>query len=125
MPPPDQPARRPEPPPLKEAPRFEGLNKTFRSGEGQALAQASAVGLTFVVAIGLGLALGWKLDQKFGTAPWLLLLGLLIGIAAGFKNLFTLSSRLTRMEEARKKAGLEQKAGPAKPGPPSPGPPDD
>ncbi|MDR3039067.1 MAG: AtpZ/AtpI family protein [Candidatus Adiutrix sp.] len=88
----------PEPPPLKEAPKFEGLKRAFGSGEAGALAQASAVGLTFVVAILLGLGLGWWLDRKLGTAPWLLLLGLLIGIAAGFKNLFSLAGRPDRQD---------------------------
>lgn len=66
------------------------------------MAQASAVGITFAVAIVLGLALGWWLDTKFDSQPWCLLTGLLLGIAAGFKNLFTFSARLDRL--SRKKA---------------------
>jgi ATP synthase protein I len=88
----------PPPPPLKEAPEFKGLKKAFGRGEASALAQASALGLTFVAAIILGLAGGWWLDRRLGTAPVCLLLGLLLGIAAGFKNLFTFSSRLDRLE---------------------------
>jgi len=88
----------PEPPPLKEAPRFKALKKTLGSGEAHALAQASALGLTFVAAIVLGLALGWWLDKRWGTSPACLLAGLFLGVAAGFKNLFTFSSRLDRLE---------------------------
>jgi ATP synthase protein I len=83
-------------------PKFTGLREVFGEGEGHLLAQASAVGLAFAVAIVLGLALGWWLDRKFGTAPACLLAGLFVGIAAGFKNLFTLSARLDR--EAKKAA---------------------
>lgn len=79
-----------------EAPKFSRLRKSFGPGEASALGQASAVGLTFVVAIVLGLAAGRWLDAKLGTAPWLLLAGLLVGIAAGFRNLFALSRRLDR-----------------------------
>ncbi|UQZ91118.1 ATPase F0F1 [Deltaproteobacteria bacterium Smac51] len=70
------------------------------------MAQASAVGISFAVSIVLGLALGWWLDKKLGTAPWLLLLCLMLGIAAGFKNLFTVSARL---EKASQKAAEEKK----------------
>jgi F0F1-type ATP synthase assembly protein I len=95
----------PEPPPLKEAPRFEGLKKSFGPGEAVSLARASAVGLTFVVAIVLGLAAGWWLDGRLDSSPACLLLGLFFGIAAGFKNLFTLARRLDRpkkQDEPRK-----------------------
>ncbi|MDR0882903.1 MAG: AtpZ/AtpI family protein [Candidatus Adiutrix sp.] len=90
------------PPPLKEVPKFKGLQKAL-GGQGANLhGQAAAVGLTFVVAILIGLYAGWWLDQKLGTAPWLLLTGLLVGVAAGFKNLFTLSARLDRPPAEKK-----------------------
>jgi len=83
---------------LKEAPKFESLKKNLGPGEASALAQASAVGLTFVAAIILGLAAGWWLDGRLDTSPACLLLGLFFGIAAGFKNLFTFSRRLDRLD---------------------------
>jgi ATP synthase protein I len=48
----------------------------------------SGVGLTLVVCTVLGLVGGYYLDRWLGTEPWLLLVGLLFGIAAGFVNLF-------------------------------------
>ena len=87
-----------EPPPLKEAPKFDGLKKKLGPGEAGAMAQASALGLTFVAAIVLGLAVGWWLDGRLGTSPACLLLGLFLGIAAGFKNLITFSRRLDRLD---------------------------
>jgi ATP synthase protein I len=48
----------------------------------------SGVGLTLVICTVLGLAGGYYLDRWLGTGPWLLLVGLLFGIAAGFVNLF-------------------------------------
>lgn len=95
------------PPPLKEAPKFKWLKKAFGDYETKMMGQASAVGLTFVVSIVIGLALGWWLDKKLGSAPWLLLIGLLLGIVAGFHNLFRFSARLDRLgkkqDEAKKK----------------------
>ena len=54
----------------------------------KALGELSTVGLTLVVATVLGLAGGYYLDGWLGTSPWLTLIGLLLGIAAGFVNLF-------------------------------------
>lgn len=48
----------------------------------------SGVGLTLVISTVLGLYGGLALDRWLGTSPWLMLVGLLLGIAAGFINLF-------------------------------------
>jgi ATP synthase protein I len=46
------------------------------------------VGLTLVISTVLGFWGGRVLDRWLGTAPWLMLVGLLLGIASGFVNLF-------------------------------------
>ncbi|HEY7139257.1 MAG TPA: AtpZ/AtpI family protein [Methylomirabilota bacterium] len=48
----------------------------------------SGVGLTLVISTVLGFWGGYALDRWLGTAPWLMLGGLLLGIASGFVNLF-------------------------------------
>ncbi|PYM64901.1 MAG: magnesium transporter [Candidatus Rokuibacteriota bacterium] len=48
----------------------------------------SGVGLTLVISTVLGLWGGRALDQWLGTSPWLMLVGLLLGIASGFVSLF-------------------------------------
>ena len=53
-----------------------------------ALAELSSVGFAMVSATVIGLAGGYFLDQWLGTKPWLLLLGLGFGIAAGFVIFF-------------------------------------
>jgi ATP synthase protein I len=53
-----------------------------------ALAGLSSVGFAMVLATVIGLAGGYYLDQWLGTKPWLLLLGLGFGIAAGFVIFF-------------------------------------
>ena len=40
-----------------------------------------------------GAAIGWALDQLFDTSPWLLLIMLFLGTAAGFWNIIKLSNR--------------------------------
>lgn len=52
------------------------------------LGALSSAGLTLVVATVLGLGGGYALDRWLGSAPWFTLIGLLLGIASGFVNLF-------------------------------------
>ena len=47
----------------------------------------------------LGLAGGFWVDRWLGTGPWLLLLGLGFGIAAGFVNLFRSVKDAERREQ--------------------------
>lgn len=46
------------------------------------------VGLQFAGAIILFLFLGRWLDERLGTEPWLLLIGVLMGAVAGFVSLY-------------------------------------
>jgi len=63
-------------------------------GKGQRLA---LVGTELAVATLIGLFGGHWLDDKLGTRPWLTILGLVFGIAAGFNSLI----RVARREQAR------------------------
>jgi ATP synthase protein I len=65
-------------------------------GTWKALGELSSIGMTLVVATVLGLVAGYYADRWLGTTPWLLLLGLGLGIAAGFVNLFRSVRRAER-----------------------------
>lgn len=52
------------------------------------LADASSVGLQFVLSIFIGVLFGRWLDQAFDSSPWLTLIFLVFGIAAGFLNYY-------------------------------------
>jgi len=54
----------------------------------------ASLGLNLVAATAIGLAIGYHLDKWLKTSPWLLMLFLLFGIAAGFVNLFREVHRL-------------------------------
>ena len=62
-------------------------------GTWKALGELSSIGLTLVISTVLGLVGGYYVDRWLGTTPWLLLIGLVLGIAAGFVNLFRSVSR--------------------------------
>lgn len=52
------------------------------------LAHASTIGLQVAISIFVGLAMGVWLDSWLGTFPYLSLLFLIFGIAAGFLNYY-------------------------------------
>ena len=62
----------------------------------KALAELSSIGMTLVLATVIGLAGGYGLDRWLGTSPWLIMIGLGLGIAAGFVNLFRSVKRAER-----------------------------
>jgi len=65
-------------------------------GTWKALGELSAIGFALVIATVIGLVGGYYADRLLGTSPWLLLLALALGIAAGFVNLFRSVNRADR-----------------------------
>jgi ATP synthase protein I len=63
------------------------------------VSQYAFVGTTFVMCVVVGLAGGYLLDRWLGTEPWLLLVGLAFGIAAGFWNFYRAIRALSRLDE--------------------------
>ncbi len=63
------------------------------------IAELSTLGLTMVFATFIGLAIGLYLDSKLNTSPWLTILFLLIGIAAGFYKVIQVVIREARKKE--------------------------
>ena len=57
------------------------------------LAYAAAFSL-FAAVVG-GLIVGWLLDRWLGTSPWLLVVGLVMGAAAGLYEFVRASSKLS------------------------------
>jgi ATP synthase protein I len=58
------------------------------------LGTVGAVGLSFVLAVGLGAAAGLWLDRTFGTGPWLFFLFVILGFCAGVVNVYRATRRL-------------------------------
>ena len=57
-----------------------------RGREMTGMGRAFRLAAEFVAAILVGLGLGWGIDQLFGTAPWGMVILLLLGFAAGVLN---------------------------------------
>ena len=62
-------------------------SKLHPSGAGSA-ASFAGLGIQLVISILLFLYLGQWLDKKFGTDPMLLMVGVFVGAAIGFYNMY-------------------------------------
>lgn len=55
---------------------------------------AWSMGVVFVISVVFMMILGWGADLLFGSAPWGLVVGIVIGALIGFYQLFRLSSQI-------------------------------
>lgn len=62
------------------------------------LGYLSTVGLAMAFSIGIGAWVGYYLDNKFGTTPWLFFVFLALGIVAAFRNLYIMYKRGQKMQ---------------------------
>ncbi len=69
----------------------------------------SALGLEMGVAVIIGYGLGWWLDRKFGTKPYLTIVFLLFGIAAGFRGLIRAAREVAASDSGAGDDGEDQK----------------
>ncbi len=71
----------------------EDLKKTIK-----ALGYVSTIGIAMALSIALGVLIGHYIDKKFGTQPWFFFIGLGLGIAAAFRNLYILYKKAKDLE---------------------------
>ena len=69
--------------------------KPQKSGMGDAMGLA----IDLAVAAGVGLFIGIELDHWLGTKPWMMLIFLILGVAAGFRNFYLFARKLLRPDK--------------------------
>lgn len=58
---------------------------------------AMRLGVELVVALGIGVGIGVLLDRWLETTPWLMLVFFVLGVCAGFLNLYRVVTRSTQV----------------------------
>ncbi|HKZ17201.1 MAG TPA: AtpZ/AtpI family protein [Geobacteraceae bacterium] len=66
----------------------------------KSLGVLSSIGISVVLAILIGVLIGLKLDEWFGTGHLFFFIFLFIGIIAGFRNVFVIVRRETRKDSS-------------------------
>jgi len=72
-----------------------------------ALTRLASVGIEFSISTLVGLLGGRWLDGKLGTTPWLMIVGLLLGVTAGMRSLL----RAARTATAAQKSQTDEQQG--------------
>ena len=84
----------------------------YRRGATSSSASYAGAGLQFAVALIAFLFLGQWLDDRFGTSPWLMMLGVFVGGGGGFyamyRKLMAEQEREERERAARRAAERER-----------------
>ena len=62
-------------------------------------ARLASVGIELVISTVLGMLGGRWLDSKLSTEPWLTLVGLLLGVIAGFRSLILTARKASRAQQ--------------------------
>ncbi len=90
----------------KPPPSLEDLDERLRKARGEQdqrepkpsrsrpIGQALRLATEMASALFVGAVLGWFLDKWLGTRPWLLLLFLVLGMAAGMLNAYRTAMRM-------------------------------
>lgn len=77
---------------------------------GNALGQAMKISVDLIAGVGVGGGLGWLAQQQFPSIkPWGLVVGLLVGIAAGMLNVIRTARRLQSEAEPMQRAAKSVK----------------
>ncbi|MCW2277482.1 AtpZ/AtpI family protein [Heliophilum fasciatum] len=80
----------------------------------KAIALVSSIGTQFAASVVLGFMAGRYADTQLGTDPWLMLCGVLVGVASGFFSVYHLVKKHYREDE--RKFGTSPTNGPSKNG---------
>ena len=101
----------------KPRPSLEELDSRLRKARGDAvtsdrgrlpgtrLGQALHLAIEMAAALAVGGGLGWLLDGWLGTKPWLFVVFIFVGIAAGILNAFRAAQRIGATPLSREDAG--------------------
>jgi ATP synthase protein I len=93
---------------LEQSRQAQSAGESQRREEGSALGLATRAITELVVGIAVAMGLGWLLDRWLGTKPWLMLILLPFGFAAGVVNVMRLSQSKQAEELMGGKPGAEQ-----------------
>ena len=63
-------------------------------GHGTMLGMVLRLSTEMVVSLLVGMGIGFGLDKLFGTNPWIMLIGIGFGFAAGIRNTLRLADRM-------------------------------
>lgn len=80
-----------------------------KQSDSAGFSKATRMSTDFVVAILVGAGIGWGIDKFFGTAPWAMILFLLLGFCAGVLNVMRSAGLIAENRVLRPGSGVDTK----------------
>ena len=78
---------------------------------GAAMGEAFKITAELIAGIAVGGGIGWALDRALGTAPWLLVVFLILGFAGGMSNVIKSARRMQAMSEPMQRSSSSAPVG--------------
>jgi ATP synthase protein I len=87
------------------------MSEAESRARGSALGQAFKIAVELVAGVAVGGMIGWFLDGWLGTKPWLLVVFLMLGFAAGMLNVIRTAKKMQARAEPMQRAAPSVKDG--------------
>lgn len=71
----------------------------------------STAGLTMALSVAIGVGIGYYLDQRFNTGGLLVIVFAIVGIIAGFQQLFKIVNRANADQERGEREARQRRGG--------------
>ena len=92
-------------PPTPRRPDGKGLQKEGGPGVFKSLGLLIGLGIELAASVAVTFFLGWYLDGKWGTAPWMMLALTTIGAGGGMYNFIRTVTMVSKEESRQKEEG--------------------
>lgn len=79
------------------------IEQPITASEAAAESRGWAIGIEFVGAVLVGAFIGYLLDRWLGTAPWLMIVFLVLGFAAGLRRAMQTSNQIAAGNSGERK----------------------
>ena len=67
----------------------------------------SVIGIEMAVSVAVGGLIGYWLDTKLGTEPWMFIFWLICGLFAGFRSLYRMSKQFLKESKQNENQGSD------------------
>ena len=86
------------------------MSREEQQARGSAMGQAFKISVELVAGVGVGGFIGWAIDRQLGTKPWLLMVFLVLGFAAGMLNTIRSARKMQAEAEPMQRSAPSVKA---------------
>lgn len=86
---------------VKDAQSKHSKPQEEQGDDGSILGMAWRMSTELVIAVLVGFAIGYGLDRLFGTQPWIMVVGIGFGFAAGIKNTLLTAAKMDAEDAKR------------------------